>query len=344
MQGKKILIVTDAWKPQVNGVVRVIERTVALLTERGYEITVIHPGLFRTMPMPFYPEIPLALFPSKKIKQLIAEASPDAIHIATEGPLGISARNFCKRAGLTFTTEYHTHFPLYIDFYLKPDFGFTALAYRYLRWFHNGSGRTLVHTASLKTDLERHGFRDLVLTPLGVDTELFRSRQGAELPALKKPVFAYLGRIAKEKGVEEFLEADLPGTKLLIGDGPDRYHLEKKYPTGTYFAGYRTGVELAEWLSLADVFVFPSRTETFGLVVLEALACGVPVAAHDVIGPRDILTPGVDGFLSDDLASAATECLSLDKAKCREKALAYSWETSIEAFVENLENVSLQKK
>ena len=332
---KKIAIITDAWHPQVNGVVTTYARIISLLEKRGYDASVIHPGLFRTIPLPFYPEIRLALFPRRRLKKMLDELSPEAIHIAVEGPLGVAARALCTRRGIPFTTAYHTHFQLHIEARVRGTF-LTPAAYAILRWFHGGANTTMVATKSLKTELEKHGLKHLVLWPLGVDTELFKRNPAPPLPQLRKPVFMYFGRLAVEKSPEEFLALDLPGTKLVIGDGPDRAQLEKRYGASAVFTGYKRGQELVDWLSLSDVFVFPSRSETFGLVVLEALACGVPVVAHDVMGPRDIITEGVDGYLSEDLGKAAQDALSLDPAHCRETAERYSWKRSADAFVQNL--------
>ncbi|MHB8710008.1 MAG: glycosyltransferase family 4 protein [Minisyncoccota bacterium] len=330
---KKILLVTDAWAPQVNGAVRVLDALLPLVEARGYEVTVIEPGQFTTMPMPFYPEIRLALFPRRRIGKVIDELQPDAVCLVTEGPLGWAARAACRKRGIPFTTWYHSHFQLYVDIRLR---GLLRPIYALIRRFHSVAARTMVSTESLKRELESTGFKNMVIMPLGVDTKLFTRNMASPLPPLSKPVFVYFSRLAPEKSPEEFLKLDLPGTKLVIGDGPDRGKLEKKYGKKNKFVGYKHGQELVDWLSLADVFIFPSRTETFGLVVLEALACGIPVAAHDVMGPRDIITNGKDGYLGEDLRDAALKCLDLSRDTCRAKALQYSWERSAEAFIKNL--------
>ena len=333
---KKLLIVTDAWRPQVNGVVTVFSKILELAPKRDYEVTLIEPSTFMTLPLPFYPEIRLAVFPGQQVKEKIAVYKPDAIHIATEGPLGLATRRYCVRHKIPFTTSFHTRFELYLEARLgalvrRPVFAF-------LRWFHNASVRTLVATKSLEKQLENEGFTHLMLWPLGVDTTLFTKSHSAPMASLPTPVFVYLGRIAEEKNVEDFLRLDLPGSKLVIGDGPDRTALEKKYGGGTtIFVGYQRGVALAQWLSRGSVLVFPSRTDTFGLVIIEALACGLPVAAYPVMGPQDIITQGVDGYLSDDLQEAALKCLTLPIDACRTKALAYSWDTSVDIFLQNLE-------
>lgn len=330
---KKIVLVTDAWAPQVNGVVRVLDALLPILKARGYETTVIEPGQFTTVPMPWYPEIRVALFARRRIEKLLRELQPDAVCLVTEGPLGWAARSVCRRRNIPFTTWYHSHFQLYFDVRLR---GLLRPVLALLRRFHSAAAHTMVSTESLKRELESVGYKNLVIMPLGVDTELFARNPASVLPLLPKPVFVYFGRLAPEKSPEEFLQLSLPGTKLVIGDGPDRAKLEKKYGSTHTFVGYKHGKELVDWLSLADVFVFPSRTETFGLVVLEALACGIPVAAHDAMGPRDSITEGKDGYLSDDLRAAALKCLELSPADCRAKALQYSWNHSADVFLKNI--------
>ena len=330
---KKILFVTDAWTPQVNGVVRVLQALIPILQARGYEIAVIEPGQFKTVPLPLYPEIRLALFARRRVAKIIAELQPDAVCIVTEWSLGWAARSVCRERGIPFTTWYHSHFQLYVSLRLH---GFLKPVFSYIRRFHSAAARTMVSTESLKNELESTGFKNLVVMPLGVDTSLFARRHTNRLSALVGPVFVYFSRLAPEKSPEEFLKLDLPGTKLVIGDGPDRERLEKKYGSKNVFIGYKQGQELVDWLSRADVFVFPSRTETFGLVALEALACGIPVAAHDVMGPRDIVTNGVDGYLSDNLQEAAIKCLELSRDVCRAKAEQYSWNRSADVLIQNL--------
>lgn len=258
---------------------------------------------------------------------------PDFIHVATEGPLGWSIRRLCRRHGWRFTSSYHTHFHLYAHVRVRPLLRPVRML---LRVFHEAATSTMAATPSLKRELEAGGFRNVAVWPLGVDANLFLNRPVSQMPALPKPVFVFFGRLASEKAPEEFLKLDLPGTKLVIGDGPERARLESRFGTQAVFVGYQHGQELVNWLSMCDVMVFPSRTDTFGLVILEALACGIPVAAHNVIGPRDIIESGVDGMLGEDLRQAALACLSLDRGKCREKALRYSWEASTAAFKKNL--------
>ena len=330
---KKIVIVTDTWSPQINGVVRVLQSLIPILRARGYEVTLIEPGQFKTVPLPFYSEVRLALFPRRYLAQILKKVNPDAVCIVTEGPLGWAARAVCMQNKKPFVTWYHSHFQLYVDVRLH---GFLGPIHALLRRFHSTATATMVSTESLKREMASAGFKNLLIMPLGVDTEFFARHASSPVPQLPKPVFVYFSRLAVEKSPEEFLKLDLPGTKLVIGDGPLRGRLERDYGKGHMFVGYKRGQELVDWLSRADVFVFPSRTETFGLVALEALACGIPVAAHRVMGPRDIITEGKDGYLSDNLQEAALKCLELSPDDCRKKALQYSWERSVDAFIKNL--------
>ncbi len=332
---KKIIIFTDGWHPMVSGVVRSLEKTIEILKKNNFDVVLIHPGMFRSIPVFFYPEVRLSVFAQKKIKKIIDDEKPDYIHIATEGTLGLAARMVCAHNELKFSSAYHTHFPLYLK--MRTGFLFDS-TYAYLRWFHSISSALMVSTKSLKEELESHDFKNIRICPLGVDANYFKSTGVSKTNFTKynKPVFVFCGRVAVEKNIKEFLECDLPGTKLIIGDGPQKKDLEIEYSDRVEFVGYKNGQDLIDILSACDVFVFPSRTETFGLVVLEALACGVPVAAHNVMGPKDIITPGVDGFVGDNLAEAALACLNLSREKCREKALLFSWEESVKSFMNNL--------
>ncbi|ACI99637.1 glycosyltransferase family 4 protein [Rhodospirillum centenum] len=336
----KILIVTDAWFPQVNGVVRTLATTRTELEKMGHTVEVIAPDRFRTLPLPTYPEIRVAIRPGRRLARMIEEARPDAIHIATEGPLGFAARRFCLRYRIPFTTAYHTRFPEYVrDRAPIP----LALTYAIVRRFHAPAHSVMVATPSIEQDLRARGFRNIRRWTRGVDTELFRPRpevRGAALLDLPRPVFLYVGRVAVEKNIEAFLKLDLPGSKVVVGDGPQRAELQARYPK-VHFAGAQHGEDLARHYAAADVFVFPSRTDTFGLVLLEALASGLPVAAYPVAGPVDVLGPAAEGpdrvgVLDADLGRAALAALEIDPVRCRDFAMHYSWQASAQQFVNNL--------
>jgi glycosyltransferase involved in cell wall biosynthesis len=327
----KIAIVTDAWRPQTNGVVQTLSTTADALRAGGHDVVVIEPGLFRTFPCPTYPEIRLAWFPSRRLAAMLAGFDPDAVHIATEGTLGLAARRWCMRESFPFTTSYHTQFPEYVRARAPIPL---ALSYAHLRRFHSAAQRTMVATAAMQRQLEARGFRNLVRWTRGVDVSLFKPGDKAVL-SFPRPIALYVGRVAVEKNIEAFLRLDLPGTKVVIGDGPARPELEAKYPA-TKFVGYRYGAELAAHIAAADVFVFPSRTDTFGLVMLEAMACGVPVAAYPVTGPIDVVQPGTTGVLHTDLREAALAALEIDPAKCRAYALEHTWEAATRQFLSNL--------
>lgn len=334
---KHITLITDAWPPNTSGVVTWINKTVEILEQRGHTVHVLHPGMFTSVPLPTYQEVRLALFPYIPIRKFLLKQKTDAVHIVTEGPLGLAARRICIQYNIPFTSAYHSHLPLY----LEKRFGRIAyyLTYAYLRWFHRKSTRVLVSTPHLKQELENHRFKNVVVAPLGVDIALFQKNPETHVTPPQKPIFVYAGRLAVEKTVERFLDCALPGTKIVIGDGPVRKKLEKTYTRDTLFLGEKTQKEIVDWLSVSDVFVFPSTTDTFGLVILEALACEVPVAAYPVMGPLDIVTNGVDGVLDIDLEKAALEALSIDRKNCREKALTFSWEKGTDRFLEHLAQI-----
>jgi glycosyltransferase involved in cell wall biosynthesis len=328
-----IVIVTDAWTPQVNGVVRTLQTVGAQLRALGHEVDYITPDLFRTVQTPTYPEIRLAVFPGRKLRQLIDAAQPCAIHIATEGPLGFAARAYCRRRGYSFTTAVHTRFPEYIHARSRIPL---ALTYAVMRWFHRDATRVMVATESMRRELEAWGFRNIVAWTRGVDTVLFQPRGDKDaLLNLPRPVWLYVGRVAVEKNIAAFLNLDLPGTKLVVGDGPQFNELKRKHPN-VHFAGARFGEDLARHYAASDVFVFPSRTDTFGLVLLEALASGVPVAAYPVTGPKDVVGGTDVAVLDDDLGRAARAALSIPPERCRAFALGYSWRASAEQFARNL--------
>lgn len=331
----RIVVVSDAWYPQVNGVVRTLDTLTAQLGRLGHEVVLITPEMFRTVPCPSYPEIRLAVRPGAAVAKLIAQAQPCAIHIAAEGPLGWAARRFCLRRGLPFTTAYHTRFPEYVHARWRLPLGPT---YALMRRFHAPASAVMVATASIQEDLERRGFGNIRRWSRGVDVALFRPRPGerpADLPPLPAPVFLYVGRVAVEKNIQAFLDLDLPGSKLVVGDGPQLSSLRRAHPR-VHFAGTRHGEDLAAHYAAADVFVFPSRTDTFGLVLLEALASGLPVAAYPVPGPRDVIGDAPVGRLDEDLRRAALAALEVPRARCRAHALHFSWEISANQFLSNL--------
>ncbi|CBS85896.1 glycosyltransferase family 4 protein [Azospirillum lipoferum] len=326
-----ILIVSDAWHPQVNGVVRTIGTVRAELEAMGHSVEVIGPDRFRTLPMPTYPEIRLAVGAKRRLWAMIDGMRPDCIHIATEGPLGFAARSYCLKHGKPFTTAYHTRFPEYVrDRAPIP----LALSYAVVRRFHKPSSAVMVATQTIEDALKGRGFTNIRRWTRGVDTELFHPRDKGFLD-LPRPVSMYVGRVAVEKNLEDFLRLDLPGTKVVVGDGPAREELQRKYP-GVHWVGAKHGEELAKHYAAADVFVFPSRTDTFGLVLLEALASGVPVAAYPVPGPLDVVDGSGAGCLDVDLKRAVEGALAIPAQTCRDYALGYSWRRSAEQFLSNL--------
>ena len=336
----RILLATDAWEPQVNGVVRTLTRTLAELRAMGHEIEVISPDQFRTVPLPTYAEIRLAIGAYGGAQEKFKSFEPEAIHIATEGPIGLAARRICLEWKLPFTTSYHTRFPEYIS--ARTPVPLSA-GYAYMRWFHGPSGRIMVATPTMRKVLEDHGFRNISFWSRGVDLELFSPRQPGDadvFEGLPRPIFLNVGRVAVEKNIEAFAALKLPGTKVVVGDGPQRPELEKKYPE-VVFTGAKFGSELAAHFACADVFVFPSLTDTFGLVILEAMATGTPVAGFSAPGPIDIIPGSNAGALAPGkrggLAEAALACLELDRNTVRAFAERYSWHACAEEFVHNLQ-------
>jgi glycosyltransferase involved in cell wall biosynthesis len=330
----KILIVSDAWLPQINGVVRTLSTTKKVLESMGHEVKMITPDLFHTIPCPTYPEIRLVVSPTgSKIKKEIESFQPDCIHISTEGPLGISARRICYKLNKIFTTSFHTKFPEYVHARFGVPISWT---YFLLRWFHGLSKRVMVATASMRSELEGQGFNNLAYWSRGVDLDLFYPREKNIFSEQERPVAVYVGRVAVEKNIEAFLNMAFEGTKYVVGSGPQLGQLIQQYPD-VHFVGSKSGEELASYYSSADVFVFPSKTDTFGLVLLEALASGTPVAAYPVPGPIDIIGKNSPvGCLDEDLATATRNALKLDASSCHQHALKYSWQACTQQFVNNL--------
>jgi len=329
----KVMIVTDAWSPQVNGVVRTLEVLGRELQRLGHEVRYVTPQGRFTVPLPTYAEIRLAVFAQWTLENEIREFAPDAIHIATEGTLGIGARKICQRYHIPFTTSFHTRFPEYIS--ARFPFIREEAVYRFLRWFHSPATAMMVATSALRNELEARGFKNLKIWSRGVDTDLFRPLVDASLD-YPRPIWLYVGRIAVEKNIEAFLKLDLPGTKVLVGDGPARATLAKAYPQAQ-FLGARSGEALVEAYAGSDVFVFPSKTDTFGLVMLEALACGTPVAAYPVQGPNDVIGDAAQaGALDEDLEKACLKALTLSRADARAFAVDRNWHSCTEQFLSNL--------
>lgn len=336
----KLAIVTDAWHPQINGVVTTMTRVVERAQQRGIEVDVIEPSQFRTVPCPRYEkEIRLAINPWRVIGRL-KQSNPDCVHIVTEGPLGLFARLWLARNRIPFTSAYHTRFPEYVHNlwpFLSIDVGYAVL-----RRFHGASAAVFVSTDSMRQELAQYGFTNLKPWSRGVDAELFhpdkRLLGQTRLAHLPRPWFTYVGRVAPEKNLEAFLRLELPGSKIVVGDGPARAQLQQQFPN-TCFAGFQTGEALASCFAAADVFVFPSRTDTFGVVLLEAMACGTPVAAFPVTGPKDVVVTGTTGCLSEDLHSAALQALELDRADCRAHAVGFTWARAADILLDNLARI-----
>ena len=333
----KLLLATDAWAPQTNGVVRTLSTMVDQLSKRGHRIDVVATGDYPSLPLPSYPEIKVSIWLGG-LEQRINRFDPDAVHISTEGPIGYAVRRYCLKRGYTFTTSFHTRFPEYIRERLPVPLG---VAYPFVRGFHKPAFRTLVPTQTLKNDLQRRGFRHLEVWGRGVDTNLFTPsrRQSWEWP---RPVFLNVGRVAPEKNLDSFLSLNLGGTKVVVGDGPQLNELRSNYPDAI-FPGAKFGEELAAYYASADVFVFPSLTDTFGLVMLESIASGTPVAAYPVTGPLDVLNPDVTGVLDQDLGVACSRALKLDRDACRKHALNRSWESIADQFLEALVPINCDK-
>jgi glycosyltransferase involved in cell wall biosynthesis len=323
----RILLATDAWEPQVNGVVRTLTRTIAECRAMGHQVEVVSPDQFKTFPLPTYPEIKLAMGAYEPVQARFKAFEPEAIHIATEGPIGLAARRICIEWKLPFTS-YHTKFPEYVSARLPVPL---SAGYAYMKWFHKPSGRIMVATPSMRDELLKQGFHNISPWTRGVDTDLFRPDLPKVFDGLPRPIWLSVGRVAVEKNIETFLATDLPGTKVVVGEGPQLEELKTKFPD-VIFKGALFGEDLAQHFSDADVFVFPSLTDTFGLVILEAMACGTPVAAFPAPGPIDLI-PGQGAGLAD----ACLEALKVSRPATRAYAERFSWRASAEEFVRNLQ-------
>lgn len=329
---KRLTLVTDAWYPQVNGVVTTLANLVTELTKLGIEIDLIQPNDYGSFPLPTYHEIRCVWktkdFKNRSLKSRILDFKPDAIHIATEGSLGWFARHIAIKHRLPFSSGYHTRYPEYVRArYPIP----TSITYGILRYFHQAAEQTLVPGESILQDLKNEGFQNLKLMTRGVDTDIFNPHQRQPLH-YKRPILLYVGRIAPEKNIEDFLSLDMPGSLLVIGDGPQRKTLQTKYPKA-FFLGVKKGIELARYYASADAFVFPSKTDTFGVVNIEAIACGTPVAAYPVTGPKDIITEGLNGATHACLKTAVTDALALDRNPISKSIPEYSWTHATKQFL-----------
>jgi glycosyltransferase involved in cell wall biosynthesis len=327
----RILLVTDAWEPQVNGVVRTLKTTARELTGMGHEVRFLTPLEFRTLPCPTYPEIRLSLFPQAQVNRTIREFDPDVLHIATEGPLGMAARRFALRHDFPFTTAYHTRFPEYVHARFRIP---NSWSYAWLRHFHGESRAVMAPTQVVVDDLVANGFERVKLWSRGVDHDVFRP-QGSKRLNSAPPIFLYVGRVAVEKNVEAFLGLDLPGSKWVVGTGPALDRIRERHPRANYL-GVLDREELAKVYASADVFVFPSKTDTFGLVLLEAMACGLPVAAYPVTGPRDVIGDSKAGVLHEDLRTACLEALKLNREDAVARAKLFNWRAATEQFFGHL--------
>lgn len=328
----KIMIVTDAWEPQVNGVVRTLKSTRAELQAMGHEVQFLTPLEFRTLPCPTYPDIRLSLAPGKRVRERLQSFDPDAIHIATEGPLGLAARRFAIANDRPFTTAYHTRFPEYVHARFRIPL---TITYAFLRWFHGPSRSVMAPTQIVKRDLEANGFTNVKLWSRGVNHDIFRPQKSDRLNTLP-PIFLYVGRVAVEKNIEAFLQLDLPGSKWVAGAGPAMEGIRNRYPEVNYL-GALDQDDLAQVYAAANVFVFPSKTDTFGLVLLEAMACGLPIAAYPVTGPVDVIGQSNAGALDEDLRAACLRALDLKRDDVAAYAKRFSWRAATEQFVSHLQ-------
>jgi glycosyltransferase involved in cell wall biosynthesis len=328
----RILLASDAWLPQVNGVVRTLLALRSELQALGHQVIAVTPDRFRTLPCPLYPEIRLAIGAGWGVGRMIEEAQPDAIHIVTEGPIGLAARRWCLRHEHAFTTAFHTRFPEYLAArFVAP----SRVTYAWLRRFHAPSGGVMVATESVRRELAQHGFVNLRPWGRGVDPALFDPNLRDDALGLPRPIFLAVGRVAREKNLPAFLSLDLPGSKVVVGEGPALASLRRRFPAA-HFLGRREYGKLAQIYASADAFVFPSRTDTFGLVMLEALASGLPVAAYPVPGPMDVINGSRAGVLDEDLRQAALGALQVSRADCRQHALKFTWSACARQFLDQL--------
>lgn len=335
---KRILIVTDAAAPQINGVVTTLDGLLTQLLTQGHDVMMAEPSLFKTTPMPMYPEIRLATNPWQ-LKAIIRDYRPEQIHIATEGPLGLYARLYCGWHGIPHTTSYHTNFPEFVNAFTRIP---TCFIYPLIRWFHGRASSILVTTETMRRNLEAKGFRNLVVWNRAVDTDRFSPdhRDPSLFADLPRPIWMNVGRVSVEKNIAAFLDLDLPGTKVIVGDGPARADLERRYPE-VVWTGAKRGDELSAHFASADVFVFPSLTDTFGLVMIEAMASGVPVAAYPVTGPIDVVKNGVNGALDDDLRRASISAMMVNGVDARQHVIEnHSWAAFTATFVESLVDIT----
>ena len=329
----KIAIVTDAWYPQINGVVRTLTKTREGLEALGHEVLMITPEHFRTVPCPTYPEIRLSVLPGRLVSARIRGFAPDHLHIATEGPLGLAARAYAKRNQLAFTTAYHTRFPEYVRSRIRLPLSWI---YAFMRWFHKPGHAVMVPTNAVLEDLETWRVGRPVIWPRGVDLDLFSPATDARAtPNPNHPIFINVGRVAVEKNLDAFLSLDLPGEKWVVGGGPALDSLKQRYPDVRFF-GPKDMTDLPAIYNQADVFVFPSRTDTFGLVLLEAMACGLPVAAYPVTGPIDVVGTSKAGALDEDLGKACLAALKLSRKTARKHAETFSWKAATDIFAGHL--------
>ena len=325
----KIVIVTDTWN-NVNGVVTTLKATVQELESRGHIVKIIEPSQFITVPMPKYPEVRLSIN-IWKLGPMLEGA--DAIHIATEGPLGCAARWYCKvrKRQIPHNTSYHTKFPEYLKIHYKIP---TSVGYWLMRIFHKFSYRVLVTTSTMKKELSDRGFQNLVVWSRGVDKTLFNPSYRNKTFA-SKPILLCVSRISYEKGLDDFCSIKIDGTKILVGDGPYLSDLKKKYPD-VIFTGYKHGIELAKYYANSDVFVFPSKSDTFGVVMLEAIACGTPIAAYPVTGPIDVIVSGINGAMDNDLNQAIVKCLTINRDVVAKSSDHFTWQACTDVFEKNL--------